>query len=133
MSIQERDSATQVTGVLRMSKTDQSAAGRLSVTSWLFDLARARLLRARRSHSRGSSGGKPLAGIDNFAFLQCRANHQIRSIAVTVYFFGCDEDGVHGLAHSMHVPVDIHDQSAAIEATGFDDQQVHVAVGPHFS
>src|SRR5713226_9441185 len=56
-------------------------------------LARARLLRARRSHSAGSMGEGGLCGIDHFALPQCRVNDQPGAVAILVNFLlGKDED-----------------------------------------
>src|SRR6516164_9637599 len=58
-------------------------------------LARAKLLRARRSHSAGSMGEGGLRGIDHFALPQSRINHQVGTIAILFNFLGRKDEDVY--------------------------------------
>src|SRR5215475_7218759 len=76
-------------------------------TSWICAFARARLLRARFSHSRGSSGENRSGDIDHFTFPKRWGNYQSVAVAIPFDVLGRDHNDVNGLTGPMHVHVNL--------------------------
>src|SRR4051812_24179131 len=93
---------------------------------------RNRLLRARLSHSCGSSGGKLSGGRDNPALPHRGRDHQRRRIAVAINLLWRDHH-VHRAANANQGDVNLLGQPAAVIVTWLDGQKVEVALGPQLS
>ena len=88
---------------------------------------RARLLLARLSHSRGSSGGKRSGGIHHLPLAQRRFDDQVGHVAVPLDIFRGDDNHVHRTADAHKLAVDSHRQAPTARC-GFHDKQIHIAI-----
>src|SRR6266542_5842235 len=102
-------------------------------TSGTGVFARVRLLRARLSHSLGSSGAKRSDGIDQLALTKGRGDHQRAAVPISFDVFRRNDDHVDGLADAEEVHIDVASQMSAVKPAPFDHQKVDVAVRPHLT
>src|SRR5947208_676660 len=91
-------------------------------------LASARLLLARLSHSRGSSGGRRLRPIDNPSFFQGRANHQTVRMAIALHLLGSDNHDIDGGLGLIEMMVNQVGEALAMELAALDDEEIQIAM-----
>ncbi len=90
-------------------------------------LARARLLRALRSHSAGSVGSRYSGGIDFPPLSQGRANDRSHLIAEGVDVLGRHHDDINRDRDAKEAPVDLLGEASAM-GTGLHHEEVQVAI-----
>src|SRR5580704_3226707 len=98
-------------------------------TSTFSSRACARLLCARRSHSRGSMGGHRLGFIDDLPLADGRTYHQAMCVTVTLHFFGSYNYRIH-TDFARQTTVNRRRNPITAELSALDDKEVEIAIRP---